>query len=230
MYIIQFKSCQSFYRIVKTLAVYVIMNDKRISSLWPRVYHSSFSDILVLHSDFTLTLQLWYRTLTCIQFTTSVFTMATTRLCFCLVPTHIPPCLSGTHSLLMFCDLSVNCLINVSCDLPISFKDIYINTSLYIFPVVLWCFVIMFYLWPSRGQTMEFVTNCPVLLILYVDIINNYNKTTVHNVVLSFWYSFNFGHFWHWQLRSCGHFHENTTLANLVKIKIWSDNKDIENS
>lgn len=199
MYIIQFKSCQSFYRIVKTLAVYVIMNDKRISSLWPRVYHSSFSDILVLHSDFTLTLQLWYRTLTCIQFTTSVFTMATTRLCFCLVPTHIPPCLSGTHSLLMFCDLSVNCLINVSCDLPISFKDIYINTSLYIFPVVLWCFVIMFYLWPFRGQTMEFVTNCPVLLILYVDIINNYNKTTVHNVVLSFWYSFNFGHFWHWQ-------------------------------
>lgn len=199
MYIIQFKSCQSFYRIVKTLAVYVIMNDKRISSLWPRVYHSSFSDILVLHSDFTLTLQLWYRTLTCIQFTTSVFTMATTRLCFCLVPTHIPPCLSGTHSLLMFCDLSVNCLINVSCDLPISFKDIYINTSLYIFPVVLWCFVIMFYLWPSRGQTMEFVTNCLVLLILYVDIINNYNKTTVHNVVLSFWYSFNFGHFWHWQ-------------------------------
>lgn len=199
MYIIQFKSCQSFYRIVKTLAVYVIMNDKRISSLWPRVYHSSFSDILVLHSDFTLTLQLWYRTLTCIQFTTSVFTMATTRLCFCLVPTHYPPCLSGTHSLLMFCDLSVNCLINVSCDLPISFKDIYINTSLYIFPVVLWCFVIMFYLWPFRGQTMEFVTNCPVLLILYVDIINNYNKTTVHNVVLSFWYSFNFGHFWHWQ-------------------------------
>lgn len=200
MYIIQFKSCQSFYRIVKTLAVYdVIMNDKRISSLWPRVYHSSFSDILVLHSDFTLTLQLWYRTLTCIQFTTSVFTMATTRLCFCLVPTHIPPCLSGTHSLLMFCDLSVNCLINVSCDLPISFKDIYINTSLYIFPVVLWCFVIMFYLWPFRGQTMEFVTNCLVLLILYVDIINNYNKTTVHNVVLSFWYSFNFGHFWHWQ-------------------------------
>lgn len=199
MYIIQFKSCQSFYRIVKTLAVYVIMNDKRISSLWPRVYHSSFSDILVLHSDFTLTLQLWYRTLTCIQFTTSVFTMATTRLCFCLVPTHYPPCLSGTHSLLMFCDLSVNCLINVSCDLPISFKDIYINTSLYIFPVVLWCFVIMFYLWPSRGQTMEFVTNCLVLLILYVDIINNYNKTTVHNVVLSFWYSFNFGHFWHWQ-------------------------------
>lgn len=199
MYIIQFKSCQSFYRIVKTLAVYVIMNDKRISSLWPRVYHSSFSDILVLHSDFTLTLQLWYRTLTCIQFTTSVFTMATTRLCFCLVPTHIPPCLSGTHSFLMFCDLSVNCLINVSCDLPISFKDIYINTSLYIFPVVLWCFVIMFYLWPSRGQTMEFVTNCLVLLILYVDIINNYNKTTVHNVVLSFWYSFNFGHFWHWQ-------------------------------
>lgn len=199
MYIIQFKSCQSFYRIVKTLAVYVIMNDKGISSLWPRVYHSSFSDILVLHSDFTLTLQLWYRTLTCIQFTTSVFTMATTRLCFCLVPTHIPPCLSGTHSLLMFCDLSVNCLINVSCDLPISFKDIYINTSLYIFPVVLWCFVIMFYLWPSRGQTMEFVTNCLVLLILYVDIINNYNKTTVHNVVLSFWYSFNFGHFWHWQ-------------------------------
>lgn len=199
MYIIQFKSCQSFYRIVKTLAVYVIMNDKRISSLWPRFYHSSFSDILVLHSDFTLTLQLWYRTLTCIQFTTSVFTMATTRLCFCLVPTHYPPCLSGTHSLLMFCDLSVNCLINVSCDLPISFKDIYINTSLYIFPVVLWCFVIMFYLWPSRGQTMEFVTNCPVLLILYVDIINNYNKTTVHNVVLSFWYSFNFGHFWHWQ-------------------------------
>lgn len=145
------------------------------------------------------TLQLWYRTLTCILFTTSVFTMATTRLCFCLVPTHIPPCLSGTHSLLMFCDLSVNCLINVSCDLPISFKDIYINTSLYIFPVVLWCFVIMFYLWPFRGQTMEFVTNCPVLLILYVDIINNYNKTTVHNVVLSFWYSFNFGHFWHWQ-------------------------------
>lgn len=199
MYIIQFKSCQSFYRIVKTLAVYVIMNDKRISSLWPRVYHSSFSDILVLHSDFTLTLQLWYRTLTCIQFTTSVFTMATTRLCFCLVPTHYPPCLSGTHSLLMFCDLSVNCLINVSCDLPISFKDIYINTSLYIFPVVLWCFVIMFYLWPFRGQTMEFVTNCLVLLILYVDIINNYNKTTVHNVVLSFWYSFNFGHFWHWQ-------------------------------
>lgn len=199
MYIIQFKSCQSFYRIVKTLAVYVIMNDKCISSLWPRVYHSSFSDILVLHSDFTLTLQLWYRTLTCIQFTTSVFTMATTRLCFCLVPTHIPPCLSGTHSLLMFCDLSVNCLINVSCDLPISFKDIYINTSLYIFPVVLWCFVIMFYLWPFRGQTMEFVTNCLVLLILYVDIINNYNKTTVHNVVLSFWYSFNFGHFWHWQ-------------------------------
>lgn len=199
MYIIQFKSCQSFYRIVKTLAVYVIMNDKRISSLWPRVYHSSFSDILVLHSDFTLTLQLWYRTLTCIQFTTSVFTMATTRLCFCLVPTHIPPCLSGTHSLLMFCDLSVNCLINVSCDLPISFKDIYINTSLYIFPVVLWYFVIMFYLWPFRGQTMEFVTNCLVLLILYVDIINNYNKTTVHNVVLSFWYSFNFGHFWHWQ-------------------------------
>lgn len=199
MYIIQFKSCQSFYRIVKTLAVYVIMNDKRISSLWPRVYHSSFSDILVLHSDFTLTLQLWYRTLTCIQFTTSVFTMATTRLCFCLVPTHIPPCLSGTHSLLMFCDLSVNCLINVSCDLPISFKDIYINTSLYIFPVVLWCFVIMFYLWPFRGQTMEFVTNCLVLLILYVDIINNYNKTTVHNVVLTFWYSFNFGHFWHWQ-------------------------------
>lgn len=199
MYIIQFKSCQSFYRIVKTLAVYVIMNDKRISSLWPRVYHSSFSDILVLHSDFTLTLQLWYHTLTCIQFTTSVFTMATTRLCFCLVPTHIPPCLSGTHSLLMFCDLSVNCLINVSCDLPISFKDIYINTSLYIFPVVLWCFVIMFYLWPFRGQTMEFVTNCLVLLILYVDIINNYNKTTVHNVVLSFWYSFNFGHFWHWQ-------------------------------
>lgn len=199
MYIIQFKSCQSFYRIVKTLAVYVIMNDKRISSLWPRVYHSSFSDILVLHSDFTLTLQLWYRTLTCIQFTTSVFIMATTRLCFCLVPTHIPPCLSGTHSLLMFCDLSVNCLINVSCDLPISFKDIYINTSLYIFPVVLWCFVIMFYLWPFRGQTMEFVTNCLVLLILYVDIINNYNKTTVHNVVLSFWYSFNFGHFWHWQ-------------------------------
>lgn len=199
MYIIQFKSCQSFYRIVKTLAVYVIMNDKRISSLWPRVYHSSFSDILVLHSDFTLTLQLWYRTLTCIQFTTSVFTMATTRLCFCLVPTHYPPCLSGTHSLLMFCDLSVNCLINVSCDLPISFKDIYINTSLYIFPVVLWCFVIMFYLWPFRGQTMEFVTNCPVLLILYVDIINNYNKTTVHNVVLTFWYSFNFGHFWHWQ-------------------------------
>lgn len=109
------------------------------------------------------------------------------------------PCLSGTHSLLMFCDLSVNCLINVSCDLPISFKDIYINTSLYIFPVVLWCFVIMFYLWPFRGQTMEFVTNCLVLLILYVDIINNYNKTTVHNVVLSFWYSFNFGHFWHWQ-------------------------------
>lgn len=54
MYIIQFKSCQSFYRIVKTLAVYVIMNDKRISSLWPRVYHSSFSDILVPHSDFTL--------------------------------------------------------------------------------------------------------------------------------------------------------------------------------
>lgn len=199
MYIIQFKSCQSFYRIVKTLAVYVIMNDKRISSLWPRVYHSSFSDILVLHSDFTLTLQLWYRTLTCIQFTTSVFTMATTRLCFCLVPTHIPPCLSGTHSLLMFCDLSVNCLINVSCDLPISFKDIYINTSLYIFPVVLWCFVIMFYLWPFRGQTMEFVTNCLVLLILYVDIINNYNKTTVHNVVLTFWYSFYFGHFWHWQ-------------------------------
>lgn len=199
MYIIQFKSCQSFYRIVKTLAVYVIMNDKRISSLWPRVYHSSFSDILVLHSDFTLTLQLWYRTLTCIQFTTSVFTMATTRLCFCLVPTHYPPCLSGTHSLLMFCDLSVNCLINVSCDLPISFKDIYINTSLYIFPVVLWYFVIMFYLWPFRGQTMEFVTNCLVLLILYVDIINNYNKTTVHNVVLSFWYSFNFGHFWHWQ-------------------------------
>lgn len=199
MYIIQFKSCQSFYRIVKTLAVCVIMNDKRISSLWPRVYHSSFSDILVLHSDFTLTLQLWYRTLTCIQFTTSVFTMATTRLCFCLVPTHYPPCLSGTHSLLMFCDLSVNCLINVSCDLPISFKDIYINTSLYIFPVVLWCFVIMFYLWPFRGQTMEFVTNCLVLLILYVDIINNYNKTTVHNVVLSFWYSFNFGHFWHWQ-------------------------------
>lgn len=198
MYIIQFKSCQSFYRIVKTLAVYVIMNDKRISSLWPRVYHSSFSDILVFHSDFTLPYN-WYRTLTCIQFTTSVFTMATTRLCFCLVPTHIPPCLSGTHSLLMFCDLSVNCLINVSCDLPISFKDIYINTSLYIFPVVLWCFVIMFYLWPFRGQTMEFVTNCLVLLILYVDIINNYNKTTVHNVVLSFWYSFNFGHFWHWQ-------------------------------
>lgn len=99
MYIIQFKSCQSFYRIVKTLAVYVIMNDKRISSLWPRVYHSSFSDILVLHSDFTLTLQLWYRTLTCIQFTTSVFTMATTRLCFCLVPTHIPRvCLVPTHS------------------------------------------------------------------------------------------------------------------------------------
>lgn len=228
MYIIQFKSCQSFYRIVKTLAVYdVIMNDKRISSLWPRVYHSSFSDILVLHSDFTLTLQLWYRTLTCIQFTTSVFTMATTRLCFCLVPTHIPPCLSGTHSLLMFCDLSVNCLINVSCDLPISFKDIYINTSLYIFPVVLWCFVIMFYLWPFRGQTMEFVTNCPVLLILYVDIINNYNKTTVHNVVLSFWYSFNFGHLWHWQGNTT---HDNTTLANLVKIKIWSDNIDIENS
>lgn len=199
MYIIQFKSCQSFYRIVKTLAVYdVIMNDKRISSLWPRVYHSSFSDILVLHSDFTLPYNCdivhWH-----IQFTTSVFTMATTRLCFCLVPTHYPPCLSGTHSLLMFCDLSVNCLINVSCDLPISFKDIYINTSLYIFPVVLWCFVIMFYLWPFRGQTMEFVTNCPVLLILYVDIINNYNKTTVHNVVLSFWYSFNFGHFWHWQ-------------------------------
>lgn len=198
MYIIQFKSCQSFYRIVKTLAVYdVIMNDKRISSPWPRVYHSSFSDILVLHSVFTLPYNC--DIVHCIQFTTSVFTMATTRLCFCLVPTHIPPCLSGTHSLLMFCDLSVNCLINVSCDLPISFKDIYINTSLYIFPVVLWCFVIMFYLWPFRGQTMEFVTNCLVLLILYVDIINNYNKTTVHNVVLSFWYSFNFGHFWHWQ-------------------------------
>lgn len=143
------------------------------------------------------TLQLWYRTL----YTIYHFSLHHgNNEAVLLSGSHsYSPCLSGTHSLLMFCDLSVNCLINVSCDLPISFKDIYINTSLYIFPVVLWCFVIMFYLWPFRGQTMEFVTNCLVLLILYVDIINNYNKTTVHNVVLSFWYSFNFGHFWHWQ-------------------------------
>lgn len=54
MYSIQFKSCQSFYRTVKTLAVYMIINDKRISSRWPRIYHSTFLDTLVLHSDFTL--------------------------------------------------------------------------------------------------------------------------------------------------------------------------------
>lgn len=199
MYIIQFKSCQSFYRIVKTLAVYdVIMNDKRISSLWPRVYHSSFSDILVLHSDFTLpyNCDIVHWLVYNLPLQSSPWQQ---RGCASVWFPLIFPFLSGTHSLLMFCDLSVNCLINVSCDLPISFKDIYINTSLYIFPVVPWCFVIMFYLWPFRGQTMEFVTNCLVLLILYVDIINNYNKTTVHNVVLSFWYSFNFGHFWHWQ-------------------------------
>lgn len=63
---------------------------------------------------------------------------------------------------------------------------------------------------------MEFVTNCPVLLILYVDIINNYNKTTVHNVVLFFWYYFNFGHYF--TLTSFwGHFYGNTPLTNLVK-------------
>lgn len=33
---------------------------------------------------------------------------------------------------------------------------------------------------------MEFVMNCFVLLILYVDIINNYNKIIVYNVVLIF--------------------------------------------
>lgn len=85
----------------------------------------------------------------------------------------------------MFREFNVNCFINISCDLPISFKDIYIYISVYMYcPVVLWCFVIMCDLWPFKGQTIEFVTNYPVLLILHVGIMNNYNKTTVHNIIL----------------------------------------------
>lgn len=60
---------------------------------------------------------------------------------------------------------------------------IYIPVYMYC-PVVLWCFVIMCDLWPFKGQTIEFVTNYPVLLILHVGIMNNYNKTTVHNIIL----------------------------------------------
>ena len=67
---------------------------------------------------------------------------------------------------------------------------IYIPVYMYC-PVVLWCFVIMCDLWPFKGQTIEFVTNYPVLLILHVGIMNNYNKTTVHNIIL--FYPFNYG-------------------------------------